>query len=328
MKNILQHIYLGNALSYDDAKQLLIDITQKKFNDIQIASLLSALNMRMPTTDEMLGFKDAMLNQAINIKFKSKNIVDIVGTGGDGKDTFNISTLACLVCAGAGVKIAKHGNYGVSSISGSSNILEAVGIKFTNEQKILQQQLDDANITFLHAPLFHPSMKNIAGIRKEMGVKTIFNLLGPLSNPAQPNTQLIGVYNETVGKLYKNVLLQTQNKFAIIHAIDGYDEISLTSETKIFTRKKDIFYTPHAFGMHTILPTEIHGGDSIESNKIIFLSILNGKGTVAQNNVVIANAALGISLFFDKDLEESVALAKESLLGLKALNSLKKLVKN
>lgn len=325
MKSILQYLYSGHLLHEDEAYLLLLDITNKKYNDIQIAALLSALNMRLPSTSEMIGFRNAMLEQATKINLKQKNILDIVGTGGDGKNTFNISTLACLVCAGAGVKVAKHGNYGVSSISGSSNIIEAAGVVFSNEEKILQQQIDYANITFLHAPLFHPAMKNVAEVRKNLGVKTIFNLLGPLSNPAMPNTQLIGVHSEWIGKIYKEVLIKTKSNFVIVHAIDGYDEISLTSEAKLFTKKKDIFYTPKAFGMSTILPESIYGGDSIESNIEIFMNILHGKGTSEQNNVVIANAALAISIYFDKNIDESVAIAKESLLGLKALSSLKKL---
>lgn len=328
MKNTLQRLYTGHFLSEEEAFQLMLDITNKKFNDIQISAVLSALNMRLPNSSEMLGFKNALLEQAVHINLNQKNILDIVGTGGDGKNTFNISTLACLVCAGAGVKVAKHGNYGVSSVSGSSNILEAVGVVFSNDESVLQQQINDANITFLHAPLFHPAMKNVAEVRKNMGVKTIFNLLGPLSNPSKPTTQLIGVHSEWIGKLYKEVLRQSKTNFAIVHSIDGYDEISLTSETKIFTKKQDIFYTPHAFGMDIITPESIFGGDTIESNQNIFMNILNGKGSTAQNNVVIANAALAISLYFEKELDDSVALAKDSLLGLKALSSLRKLTKS
>ncbi|QQR98227.1 MAG: anthranilate phosphoribosyltransferase [Sphingobacteriales bacterium] len=328
MKNTLQRLYTGHFLSEEEAFQLMLDITNRKFNDIQISAVLSALNMRLPNSSEMLGFKNALLEQAVHINLNQKNILDIVGTGGDGKNTFNISTLACLVCAGAGVKVAKHGNYGVSSVSGSSNILEAVGVVFSNDESVLQQQINDANITFLHAPLFHPAMKNVAEVRKNMGVKTIFNLLGPLSNPSKPTTQLIGVHSEWIGKLYKDVLRQTKTNFAIVHSIDGYDEISLTSETKIFTKKQDIFYTPHAFGMDIITPESIFGGDTIESNQNIFMNILNGKGSTAQNNVVIANAALAISLYFEKELDDSVALAKDSLLGLKALSSLRKLTKS
>ena len=325
MKDLLHRLYFGHYLSRAEASQVVEDITNKKYSDVQNAALLSALNMRLPSTEEMLGYRDTMLKQALNINIHHQKVIDIVGTGGDGKDTFNISTLACLVCAGAGIKVAKHGNYSASSVSGSSNILEAVGVVFSNDETILNQQLNDANITFLHAPLFHPAMKNIGALRKEMGVKTIFNLLGPLSNPCEPTIQMIGVYSDVIGNLYKNVLLQLKSNFAVVHAIDGYDEISLTAETRVSTKDKDIYFLPKDFGAKTIQPHEIYGGNTIESNKTIFLNVLNGKGTEAQNNVVIANAALGISLYTNKNLEESLVLAKESLLGLKALACLEKL---
>lgn len=328
MKDILNKLYLDYAFSREEAKQILIAITNKQHSDIQIAALLSALNMRLPSTDEMLGYRDAMLEQALSISFNADKILDIVGTGGDGKDTFNISTLACFVAAGAGAKVAKHGNYGVSSVSGSSNVLEAVGIKFTNDETILKEQLNTTNLVFLHAPLFHPTMKNIASLRKEMSVKTIFNLLGPISNPCQPNIQLIGVYSNAIGNLYKSVLAKLDSNFAIVHDLDGYDEISLTSGARVFTKANDTIYSPKMFGLDTILPNEIYGGDSIESNKTIFLNILNGKGTKAQNSVVIANAAMGIALYFNLSIEESVALATDSLLSKKALSILNQLIKS
>ncbi len=325
MKQLLSYLFTGNALTQDEAKFALTDIASGNQNDAQVAAFLTVYNMRMPTTDEMVGFRNAMLDLAVKIEFPYKNILDIVGTGGDGKDTFNISTLAALVCAGAGVKVAKHGNYGVSSVSGSSNVLEHLGVIFTNDIHILSRQLEEANITFLHAPLFHPAMKHVAHIRKEMQVKTIFNILGPLVNPCFPHTQLIGVSNETIGKLYKNVLSHTASNFAIVHAIDGYDEISLTAEARIFTKKKDVIYTPHALGFDPVDPKALHGGESVESNAKIFMDILEGNGTIPQNNVVIANAAMGISLYENIDIEIALQQAAESLVCGNALNCLSKL---
>jgi anthranilate phosphoribosyltransferase len=313
MKNLLTYLFAGNTLTPHEAKTALSDIASGNQNDIQVAAFLSIYNMRMPTADEMYGFRDAMLELAHPLEFPYKNILDIVGTGGDGKDTFNISTLAALVCAGAGVKVAKHGNYGVSAVSGSSNVLEYLGVNFTSDAEKLNGQLEKANITFLHAPLFHPAMKHVAAVRKQLQVKTIFNLLGPLVNPCRPHTQLIGVYNEAVGKLYKNVLLHSPVNFAIVHSVDGYDEISLTAEVKILMKKKDMIYTPHAFGFDAVDPAALHGGNSIESNAAIFIKILEGNGTKEQNQVVVANAALAISLYKNIELEIALLEAMDSL---------------
>lgn len=315
MKKLLQYLFAGNMLSKSEAAIALKDIASGNQNDAQVAAFLAVYNMRMPCTEELIGFRQAMLELAAPLDFGKQKLLDIVGTGGDGKDTFNISTLACIVCAGAGVKVAKHGNYGVSSVSGSSNILEYLGIPFAGTQKELNEQLHHTNITFLHAPLFHPAMKNVAHIRKQLQVKTIFNLLGPLVNPANPSTQIIGVYNEAIGKLYKNVLSATKVNFAIIHSLDGYDEISLTDDTSVYTKSKHYLMTPHAFGFPKINPLYIHGGDSIESNAAIFMNVLKGKATQEQTNVVVANAGLAISIFRKTDILHGVEEAKESLLS-------------
>jgi anthranilate phosphoribosyltransferase len=325
MKKLLTYLFAGNTLTPEEAKTALADIASGNQHDVQVAAFLAVYNMRMPTSDELSGFREAMLDLAVPVSFPYKNILDIVGTGGDGKDTFNISTLAALVCAGAAVKVAKHGNYGVSAVSGSSNVLEYLGVSFTSDSEKLNEQLEKANITFLHAPLFHPAMKHVAPVRKQLQVKTIFNLLGPLVNPCRPHTQLIGVYNEAIGKLYKQVLMHTPANFAVIHAVDGYDEISLTAEVKILMKKKDLIYTPKAFGFDPVDPEALHGGDTIESNAKIFMQVLEGKGTEAQDHVVLANAALGISLYENIELEEALSRATESLSGGRALESFNRL---
>jgi len=325
MKILLQYLFAGNYLSQDEAYIALKDIASGNQNDAQVAAFLSVYNMRVPTVHEMIGFRNALLETATPIKFKHKNTLDIVGTGGDGKDTFNISTLACFVCAGAGVKVTKSGNYGFSSVSGSSNVLEHLGIQFGTTQAKLNEQLESANITFIHVPLFFPMLKNIAHIRKQLQIKTVFNLLGPLVNPCIPKTKIIGVHSDVVGKLYKEVLKSSEINFSIIHAIDGYDEISLTSDTKIFSKKTTQIHQPQSFGFKQIKAEDLHGGKTIDTNAKVFMNVLNGKGTESQNNVVLANAALAISLYEQNSYNAALDMAKNSLYNGKALECFKKL---
>ncbi len=285
--------------------------------------------MRSITVDELTGFREAMLELCLPINFNGVETIDIVGTGGDGKDTFNISTLACFVTAGAGVKVTKHGNYGVSSISGSSNVLEAIGYKFTNDNSILQKQLDEAGLCFLHAPLFHPAMKSVAPIRKELGVRTFFNMLGPIVNPAFPKYQLLGVYNLELLRLYNYLLQQSEQQYVILHSLDGYDEISLTSPFKMVSTTEEKIMSPEQLGFKTIKQSDLHGGDSVQAAAIVFMQILEGKGTEAQNNAVCANAAMAIHCADSKkSIQESVEMAKEALSSKKALSVYKKLVGN
>ncbi|HNE50895.1 MAG TPA: anthranilate phosphoribosyltransferase, partial [Chitinophagales bacterium] len=246
----------------------------------------------------------------------------IVGTGGDGKNTFNISTAASFVCAGAGIKVTKSGNYGFTSVSGASNIFEYLQIPFATSSQKIEEQLDRSNISFLHAPLFHPAIKNVAHVRKELQVKSIFNLLGPLVNACQPTNMLIGVHSEAAGKLYKEVLKKTSTKFVIVHAVDGYDEISLTGDTRIFGRKSAQLFTPIGLGFKQLKPQDLLGGNSVKENADILLAILKGKGTDAQNNVVLANAALAISIYEDNSYPAALSMAKQSLFEGKALSSL------
>lgn len=315
MKETLQYLIDGNVLTAQEAYSVMKDIASGKQNEIQIAAFLTIFNMRLPTAEELNGFSKAMLELATPIKFKSNNVLDIVGTGGDGKNTFNISTLACFVCAGAGVKVAKHGNYSVSSVSGSSNVLEHAGISFAKNQSELNEQLEAVNITFLHAPLFHPAMKNVANVRKQLQVKTIFNILGPLVNPAKPEVQVIGVYSDSIAKLYREVLKLRDVNFAIVHALDGYDEISLTADTKILYRKNIQVSSAHDLGFKNSKAAELFGGTTVSQNAKHFINILKGNGTEAQNNVVIANAALGISLYEQNSYSAAIQQARHSLLS-------------
>jgi anthranilate phosphoribosyltransferase len=284
--------------------------------------------MRSITIDELAGFREALLELCIRVDLSNYNTIDLCGTGGDGKDTFNISTLAAFVTAGAGVKVAKHGNYGVSSISGSSNVMEKLGVKFSNDTDYLEKCVDQAGICILHAPLFHPAMKNVAPIRKELGVKTFFNMLGPMVNPSFPKNQLVGVFNLELARMYGYLYQNTDKNFSILHSLEGYDEISLTCPTKFITNDKEGILNPSDFGVQQLQQSEIQGGTTIEASAELFMNILSGKGSEAQNNVVCANAAMAIATVNGCTPLEGFELAKQSLLtgkGLAALNKLQEL---
>jgi anthranilate phosphoribosyltransferase len=327
MKEILNNLFEHKTLSREQAREVLVNIASEKYNTSQVAAFMSVYLMRSITVQELSGFRDAMLDLCFKIKFDSDETIDIVGTGGDGKNTFNISTLSCFVVAGAGVKVTKHGNYGVSSVSGSSNVLEAIGYKFINDQSILQKQLDEAGICFMHAPLFHPAMKSVAPIRKELGVRTFFNMLGPIVNPCFPKYQLLGVYNLEMARLYNYLLQTTDSQYAIVHSFDGYDEVSLTSDFKIISKTKEQIYQPVDLGFQKLNQDELAGGATSDVSAKLFMNILNVEGTKAQNDVVVANAAIAINCVqSDKTIEECMSLAKESLVSKKALNVYKKLV--
>src|ERR1051326_9116907 len=286
MKEILNNLYEHKTLSKETAKEVLVNIASAKYNPSQVASFMSVFLMRPITVEELLGFREAMLELCLKTEFNTNETIDIVGTGGDGKDTFNISTLSCFVVAGAGVKVTKHGNYGVSSVSGSSNVLETIGYKFTNDINILQKQLDEACLCFMHAPLFHPAMKNVAPIRKELGVRTFFNMLGPIVNPAFPKYHLLGVYNLEMARLYNYLLQQTKNEYVIVHSFDGYDEISLTGNYKVIIKRSERIMEPAM----KLKPEDPFGGETMDEAAKLFLKILNGEGTAQQNEVVAANA--------------------------------------
>ncbi len=325
MKDILYYLYQHNTLSKAQAKSILIDLTQSKFNDYQIASFMTIFNMRSITLDELKGFKEALSELCIRVDLSDFNTIDLCGTGGDGKNTFNISTLASFIVAGAGEKVAKHGNYGVSSISGSSNMLEYFGYHFTNNETKLKKQLSNAGICFLHAPLFHPAMKNVGSIRKSLKVKTFFNMLGPLVNPSQPQNQLTGVFNLELARMYHFIFQETSKRYKIIYALDGYDEISLTGDFKIYENTGENFYKITDIPFKKLQQNDIMGSNSIETNAKIFKNILQGKGTQAQNEVVIANATFALHTITNKPLSICKEQAERSLYnkkGFKAFQTL------
>lgn len=326
MKELLNRLINQEYISSEEAKDVLVNISRGEYNESQIASFLTVYMMRSITIEELSGFRDALLDLCIPVNIDEYNTIDLCGTGGDGKNTFNISTLSSFVTAGAGVNVAKHGNYGVSSASGSSNVMEAMGIKFSNDIDVLKTSLDEAGICVLHAPLFHPAMKNVAPIRRALGVKTFFNMLGPMVNPAFPKNQMVGVFNLELLRLYGYLYQETDKNYAIVHALDGYDEISLTGQTKVISNKSESLFSPEDLGLGTIRRAEIFGGNTVEEAAKIFQSIINGNGTEAQNNVVFANAGLAIATVKQIPHREGFELAKESLLSGKAKQSLNKLI--
>jgi len=324
MKQILNILFEHQTLSRERAKEVLVNIASAKYNPSQVAAFMSVYLMRPITVEELSGFREAMLELCLRVDFDSNETIDIVGTGGDNKDTFNISTLSCFVAAGAGIKVTKHGNYGVSSVSGSSNVLEAIGYKFTNDRDILQKQLDAAGICFLHAPLFHPAMKNVAPIRKELGVRTFFNMLGPIVNPSFPKYQLLGVYNLEMARLYNYLLQNTFSKYVIVHSFDGYDEISLTGNYKMISRDKESIIEPKI----KLVQADLFGGKTMDDAAKLFLKILEGNGSSPQNEVVIANAGMAIHCVRNNlALEECNEMAREALISKKAFESYKELLK-
>ncbi len=326
MKQILNRLINHEKISKQEAKNVLVNISNGIYNESQIASFLTVYMMRSISVEELDGFREALLDLCLRIDLSAYNTIDLCGTGGDGKDTFNISTLASFITAGAGVKVAKHGNYGVSSSCGSSNVLEFLGIKFTNDQDKLDKEIDQAGICILHAPLFHPAMKNVGPIRRELGVKTFFNMLGPMVNPSFPQNQMVGVFSLELARLYSYLYQNNNKNYAILHDLAGYDEISLTGSTKVITNKEDKILTPADLNLKTLLAEEIKGGLTVKDSAKIFIDILNGNGTNAQNNVVCANAGLAISISKNISHLEGFALAKESLDSNGALKSLNKLL--
>ncbi len=294
-----------------------------------MAAFMTAYCMRSITVNELEGFRDAMLELCLPVDLETDEIVDLCGTGGDGKDTFNISTLASFVVAGAGYKVAKHGNYGVSSGCGSSNVMEFLGLRFTNDNDKLSTHIEKANICFLHAPLFHPAMKTVAPIRKELGVKTFFNMLGPLVNPAKPKNQMVGVFNLELARIYAYLYQKSDKRYTILNALDGYDEISLTGDFKTFSAEGEKINTLEALGFTPVNPNEILGGGTVAESAGIFMNVLNDEGTPAQQNVVLCNAALAIKTIDPtKTFADCFYEAEESLLNKRALESFQKLIAN
>ena len=294
-----------------------------------MAAFMTAYCMRNITVNELEGFRDAMLELCLPVNLETEEVIDLCGTGGDGKDTFNISTLASFVVAGAGYKVAKHGNYGVSSGCGSSNVMEFLGCRFSNDNDQLKTNIDDANVCFLHAPLFHPAMKTVAPIRRELGVKTFFNMLGPLVNPARPKNQLVGVFNLELARVYAYLYQKSDKRYTILNALEGYDEVSLTCDFKTFSADGEKLNSIETLGFKKLNPAEILGGSSIKESADIFVAVLNGSATTAQQNVVLCNAALAIKTIGpEKSFADCFYEAEEALISKMALKSFKALIAN
>lgn len=327
MKKILTHLSQGGKFNRTEAKGIMQRITEGEFSIEHLSAFLMALNMRNLEILEILGFRDAMLEKALQYDFSEFNTIDIVGTGGDGKNTFNISTCTSFIVAGAGYKVAKHGSYGVSSISGSANVLQELGVSFTNDEAVLKRSLERANICFLHAPSFHPAMKYVVPTRKALGIKTIFNILGPLLNPTLPQQSVLGVYSEELADVFASVLAQTPMNYHVVFAMDGYDEVSLTGETLLINKKGRRLVSTDEFSTKQINPSAIFGGHSVPEAASIFRTILENKGTAAQSEVVLTNAAIAIRTFdLTKPFEVAKSEAREALESGKALVALKKLI--
>ncbi len=326
MKQILNQLFEHKKLDRSQAKEVLIKISSNEYNAAQIAAFVTVYLMRSISVDELDGFRDALLEMCIPVNLEG-DVIDLCGTGGDSKNTFNISTLSSFIVAGAGYKVAKHGNYGVSSISGSSNVLELLGYKFTNDVSQLQKQIDKANICFMHAPLFHPALKSVGPIRKDLGVKTFFNMLGPLVNPAKPQYQMTGVFSLQLARLYQYLMKDSHKAFAVIHTLDGYDEISLTSDVKIITQHGEKLLTPSNFKSEYINETSIYGGTTLQESMDIFQKVISGNGSAEQNAVVIANAATAIQCISENiDFEICMEEATASLMSGRALKTLQTLI--
>lgn len=327
MKQILQYLFNHNTLSRAEAKSIMLEIAQNKFNENEVTAFVTVFLMRSLTLEEIEGFREALLQLAIPVDLGTEDLVDIVGTGGDGKDTFNISTLACFIVAGAGQKVAKHGNYGVSSVSGSSNVLEELGYTFKTTSEELKADLDEANICFLHAPLYHPALRSVAPLRRGLGLRTFFNILGPLVNPARPKYSMIGVYSLEIARIYQYLLQKKRQDFLLVHSLDGYDEISLTGDTKIFDKSGEYIFSAQELGFRNNEAEKIFGGNKKEDAAAIFKNILEGNGTYEQNAVVLANAAMALKNTGKYgDYNDCLNLAKNSLESGSALASLQKIV--
>ncbi len=326
MKAILNKLFNHQSLGKSEAKEVLSNLAQGHYNASQMAAFLTVYLMRSITVEELEGFRDAMLDLCVRVPLDDYHTIDLCGTGGDGKDTFNISTLSSFVAAGAGLQVTKHGNYGVSSKCGSSNLLESFGCKFSNDFSVIRKSIDESGICFLHAPMFHPAMKNVGPVRKELGVKTFFNMLGPMVNPAFPKYQLVGVFSLELARLYGYLYQKSNTNFMIVHALDGYDEVSLTGDFKSISMSAERVISPELLGFHRIDAEALSGGETIADSSKIFTDVLSNKGTAAQTNAVLANAGLAISLAKQVSEEDGIAAARESIASGSALKSFKKFI--
>lgn len=327
MKNTLQHLFEHKTLSRQQAKEVLVNIGKQACNEHEVTAFMTVYLMRSITIEELEGFQDALLELCVPVDLGDVPVIDIVGTGGDGKNTFNISTLSCFIVAGAGQHVAKHGNYGASSVSGASNVMEKLGYQFKNDSSALQNELEKAGICFLHAPLFHPALKAVGPIRKNLAMRTFFNMLGPMVNPANPAYQLVGVFNLEMARIYNYLLQRTGKPFTIIHGLDGYDEISLTNDTKVITQNGEQVFSAIQLGKRNVDARDITGGQSVDEAAAIFRTIINGNGSWAQNAVVLANAAMALqSTGKYANYETAYQAAVDSLESGKAKQCLDKLI--
>ncbi len=327
MKEILRYLFEYKTLSREQARSVLLEIGRGRYNESAITAFMTVYLMRSITIEELQGFREALLELCVPVHINDTPLLDIVGTGGDEKNTFNISTLACFVVAGAGQSVAKHGNYGASSVSGASNVMEQLGYRFKTDEQQLKREVEEAGICFLHAPLFHPALKVVGGIRKNLGMRTFFNMLGPMVNPANPDYQLVGVFNLEMARVYNYLLQLSGKQFTIIHSLDGYDEISLTNDTKVITNAGEQILSPQQLGAKTIAPEALYGGATVADSAKRFTTILSGNGTEAQRLVVLANAAMGLFCTGNfSDYQTAFATAEESLDSGSAYQSFQKLI--
>ncbi|WP_187261503.1 anthranilate phosphoribosyltransferase [Pontibacter beigongshangensis] len=329
MKEILNHLFEHKSLTKEQAREVLVNITAGKYNQNQISSFLTVYMMRSITVQELEGFRDALLDLCHRVDLDAYNPIDLCGTGGDGKDTFNISTISSFVVAATGIAVAKHGNYGVSSSCGSSNVLEALGIRFTTDHGELERSIEKHNICFLHAPLFHPALKSVGSIRKDLGVKTFFNMLGPMVNPAFPKRQMVGVFSLELARMYGYLYQQTDVHYSIIHTLDGYDEVSLTSPFKLISDKNELLLDADALGLPTLQHSQIKGGHDVAGSAEIFLKVIKGEGTEAQKAVVAANAGMALQCARPElSFSHAAGIAKETLASGKAYQLFNNLIKD
>ena len=327
MKQYLQKVLSRETLTQDDTRTILLNITKEQYPSEQISALLAMLQYRGVAVDELIGFRQAMMDTRVPVDFSPYKPIDIVGTGGDGKNTFNISTCACFVVAGAGYKVAKHGNFAATSVSGASTVIQQHGVKFTADQDRLTRSMEECNIAYLHAQLFARAMKFVGPIRKALQFPTVFNLLGPIVNPCQPAYQLLGVANLEQMRLYVNTLNKLGIGYAVATSLDGYDEISLTSDFKIQTPYQELVFSPEDLGFEKVPQESLYGGSTAEEAARIFDNVLEGTATKAQTQAVIANAATAIGVIEpEKKFDECIAIARESLESGKALATLKKFI--
>lgn len=325
MKQELYRLFEHQYLSKEEAKNVLLNMAQGMYNDSQIAAFITVFLMRSISVDELSGFREALLELRKPVDFSKYNPIDIVGTGGDNKNTFNISTAASFVLAGAGYKVVKHGNYGATSISGASNVMEQHGVKFTTDIHKLRYSLEKTNIAYLHAPLFNEALKTVAPVRKSLGVRTFFNMLGPLVNPAMPKRQMLGVYNLKLARLYYYLYQQTDVAFSVVHSLDGYDEISLTSDFKVINREGEQIYTPEELGFSRCTEADLDGGQTVEEAAAIFSCVLNNNGTRAQKDCVMINAAFAIhTIEQTMPLADCIAIARHAIVSGAAFRNFKR----